>query len=96
MDEKHQAKVLVTPELLADMLFPKGTRILSIEYNPYRKNCIEFIVENPDLPPVATLAEIPWISPAYLRVHSKEPDELDRVFFQDWGLPKDYHGEGTA
>ena len=82
----HQAWMKVSGELLADILLPKGGRILSAMQSVRYPCTIELLVEHPDLPEIPEGDRVPGITPLFGREwRTDDPNELPLVTLTDWG-----------
>lgn len=82
----HQAWMRVSGELLADVLLPKGGRILSARQSVRHACTIELLVEHPRLPEVREGERLLEISPLFGREwRTDDPNELPLVTLTDWG-----------
>lgn len=85
--EIHQAVMVVSLDLLAGMVLPRGGTIVGVQLDPRRAGVMLMKVEHPDLPGAWPGDELPIIRPVYATDRiSEDPNEVDQVTFLDWGI----------
>lgn len=86
---RHLGRMRLSFELLADMLFPDGAKIVRVHEpcDGYTPEQVEIVVEHPDLPAVEEGGQIRVVVPQYERSgHRDGTLVLTELCFTDWGL----------
>lgn len=84
-------QVRISLDLLADLLFPEGTRIIcAYQKRTGRLGCDELVlqIEHADLPATARGQLVPELSPEYRSLTAVDGScRLTSLVFNSWGLP---------
>ena len=85
-------RVRLSLDLLADMLFPNGTRIIrAYEPESIILGCgeLELVVTHTDLPAVQEGDPIPELHPTFCTQSREDAGvTLKRIDFESWGIPR--------
>ena len=87
---RHRAIVRISHELLRQMLFPDGAKIIAVMLDTqdlFGRNDFVCVVEHPDLPITGFGEVLPDARPLYTQhCNGDIENEIPSIEFTDWGL----------
>lgn len=85
----HQGVMLLSLDMLAGSLLPKGARILRVRESHQIDRALEIVIEHPELPETEMGGVLPLIAPSVkLTVVEKDEGKSVMVVLEDWGVVK--------
>ena len=89
VEGKHYAIVRISHELLRQILFPEGTKVLAMMQDVndiFGREDFVCVVEHPDLPVHHIGNNLLSVSPIYRQNYNGGENEIATVTFEGWGI----------